>query len=341
MTEIIITILLLLLIVLIIFSIYLIRKNSSSNNDNNFKEITNDLFQRMDNLNTKLEVEQVKLSENLIGSTNSVKEMIKFSEQSQNRTAKEMLNATQKVTNILQDNSKRGAWGEKAADDLLKSMGLIEGKSYQKQQTLPWKSEDESLLKPDFVFNIDGQEKLFIMDVKFPLSHYYKMYDEDGNQVFDVDNQKKLYLTEFRKRIVEVSKYVNTSENTIDLAAMFIPVTGILDETLKMDSEIVDYAMKYKVVLVSPASFYALINFLKYSETIFKVSKEQREIIKIFGSLKEQWSKYEASFEKVENKLSQLSKEIDTVKNTRTKAMSRELNKVDNILNSNSIEESD
>ena len=54
----------------------------------------------MDNLNTKLEVEQTKLSENLIGSTNSVKEMIKFSEQSQNRAAKEMLNATQKVTSI-------------------------------------------------------------------------------------------------------------------------------------------------------------------------------------------------------------------------------------------------
>jgi len=108
-----------------------------------------------------------------------------------------------------------------------------------------------------------------------------------------------------------------------------------------MDSEIVDYAMKYKVVLVSPASFYALINFLKYSETIFKVSKEQKEIIKIFGSLKEQWGKYEASFEKVEDRLTQLSKEIETVKTTRTKAMSRELNKVDNILNSNSIEKGD
>jgi len=341
MTEVILIILLILLIFIIIFLFFLNRKNNLSKDDSSLNEITKDLFQRMDNLNTKLEVEQTKLSENLIGSTNSVKEMIKFSEQSQNRAAKEMLTATQKVTNILQDNSKRGAWGEKAADDLLKSMGLIEGKSYQKQQTLPWKSEDESLLKPDFIFNIDGQDKLFIMDVKFPLSHYYKMYDEEGNQVFDVENQKKLYLSEFRKRIVEVSKYVNTSENTIDLAAMFIPVTGILDETLKMDSEIVDYAMKYKVVLVSPASFYALINFLKYSETIFKVSKEQKEIIKIFGSLKEQWGKYEASFEKVESRLSQLSKEIDTVKNTRTKAMSRELSKVDNILNSNSIEKVD
>ena len=295
MTDIVIIVLVLLLIVLVGLSLFRIKKNASSNNYVHFDEISKDLFQRMDNLNTKLEVEQTK-----------------FSEQSQNRAAKEMLNATQKVTSILQDNSKRGAWGEKAADDLLKSMGLIEGKSYKKQQTLPWKSEDESQLKPDFVFNIDGQDKLFIMDVKFPLSHYYKMYDENGNQVFDVENQKKQYLSEFRKRIVEVSKYVNTSENTIDLAAMFIP-----------------------------ASFYALINFLKYSETIFKVSKEQKEIIKIFGSLKEQWGKYEASFEKVEDRLTQLSKEIETVKTTRTKAMSRELNKVDNILNSNSIEKGD
>ena len=184
MTDIVIIILVVFLIILAGVSFFINKKNTISKNDVDFDELSKDLFQRMDNLNTKLEVEQTKLSENLIGSTNSVKEMIKFSEQSQNRAAKEMLNATQKVTNILQDNSKRGAWGEKAADDLLKSMGLIEGKSYMKQQTLPWKSEDESQLKPDFVFNIDGQDKLFIMDVKFPLSHYYKMYDEDGNQVF-------------------------------------------------------------------------------------------------------------------------------------------------------------
>ena len=130
MTDIVIIILVVFLIILAGVSFFLNKKNTISKNDVDFDELSKDLFQRMDNLNTKLEVEQTKLSENLIGSTNSVKEMIKFSEQSQNRAAKEMLNATQKVTNILQDNSKRGAWGEKAADDLLKSMGLIEGKSY-------------------------------------------------------------------------------------------------------------------------------------------------------------------------------------------------------------------
>ena len=96
-----------------------------------------------------------------------------------------------------------------------------------------------------------------------------------------------------------------------------------------------------KIVLVSPINFYALVSFIKHSETLLKVTREQKSIIRIFGSLKEQWGKYEASFEKVEDRLTQLSKEIETVKITRTKAMSRELNKVDNILNSNSIEESD
>ena len=112
MTDIVIIILVVFLIILAGISFFLTKKTISKN-DVDFDELSKDLFQRMDNLNTKLEVEQTKLSENLIGSTNSVKEMIKFSEQSQNRAAKEMLNATQKVTNILQDNSKRGAWERK------------------------------------------------------------------------------------------------------------------------------------------------------------------------------------------------------------------------------------
>ena len=87
MTDIVIIVLVLLLIVLVGLSLFRIKKNASSNNYVNFDEISKDLFQRMDNLNTKLEVEQTKLSENLIGSTNSVKEMIKVSEQSQNRPA--------------------------------------------------------------------------------------------------------------------------------------------------------------------------------------------------------------------------------------------------------------
>lgn len=304
-----------------------------------------DLSDKFNNLQTKIEVEQTKISDNFKGSTEGLKQFLQMTaknlEDSSSKSTSALMDETRKLTNILQDNSKRGAWAEKIAEDLLKSMGMIEGKSYIKQGKLDWKSEDDKDLKPDFTFTIDGQEKIFIMDSKFPLSNYNKMYDENGNPVPNIEEEKKAYLNAFRKRIDEVNKYINTSENTLDMAAMFIPIATILDETLQMDDQIVDYAMKQKVVLLSPASFYALISFLKHSETLFKVTKSQGEIIKTFTNLRDQWSKYETSFEQVENRLKQLSESIENVKTTRTKAMTREIKRVDDILSLNSDESKD
>ncbi len=336
MTDLVYIILIAILILIIILFLFF-RKSFSRENYNDINnDLVKELTKKMDNLHTKLEVEQTTILNNIEGSSNNLKDIMKLTAENTERTTNAIRVEAQKISNILQDNSKRGAWGEKIADDLLKNMGMIEGKSYQKQKKLPWISEDNKELKPDFTFNIDGDGKLFIMDSKFPLSNYNRMFDENGNPVSDIDIQKKAYIKEFRKRIDEVKKYINTSENTLDLAAMFIPVSTILDETLQMDSAIVDYAIENKVVLVSPANFYALISFLKYSETLFQVTREQQTIMKIFTSLKEQWMKYEASFEDVEKKLEKLSESIDSVKSTRTNAMSREIKKVDEILSMDS-----
>jgi len=333
-----IIVLLMVFILLALFR-YLPKKNIEPSKDN---EIFEELSKKVDSLHTKLELENNNINNNLKNTAENLKTAMKITAENTERSTNAVRVEAQKISNILQDNTKRGAWGEKAADDLLNAMGMIEGKSYYKQKKLSWNSEDNKELRPDYAFPLDGDDsKLFIMDSKFPMSNYNNMFDENGDPVSDIESQKKLYLNEFKKRIQEVKKYINPSENSFDFAAMFIPIPTLLDETLRMDSNIIDYAMENKIVLVSPINFYALVSFIKHSETLLKVTREQKSIIKIFGSLKEQWGKYEASFEKVEDRLTQLSKEIETVKTTRTKAMSRELNKVDNILNSNSIEKGD
>ena len=69
---------------------------------------------------------------------------------------------------------------------------------------------------------------------------------------------------------------------------MFIPIPTLLDETLRMDSNIIDYAIENKIVLVSPINFYALVSFIKHSETLLKVTKEQESIRhqRVFGKYK-------------------------------------------------------
>lgn len=341
----IISILFLIILVIMIF-IFKSLANSSSKLSSNGEKFhldnqIKDLEEKINKVDTNLQIGLTKTTNEFNNSTKSLKEFFTITSNTLKESSEKSIAETQKLTNLLNDNSKRGAWAEKIAEDLLKSIGMIEGVSYEKQTKLSWKTDDDKDLKPDFTFKIDGQEKLFIMDSKFPLANYQKMYDKDGAPVFNFDSEKKAYISSVRKRIDEVKKYINTSENTIDLAAMFVPIPTILDETLQMDNDIVDYAISQKVVLVSPANFYALISFLHHTQTLFKVTKEQEKIIKTFGSLRDQWGKYEDSFEKIEQKLQQLTDSISHVKNTRTNAMTREMNKVDDILSLESKKEED
>ena len=244
--------------------------------------------------------------------------------------SKESIGETRKLNNLLKNNQQRGAWAERVLDDLLKHIGMLEGIEYEKQ-AIGLKDEDGEDVRPDFIFYLDGQSKVFPLDSKFPLSNFDKLYDENDN--FLEENKTK-YISDFKKRIIETSKYVNPSENTIELAAMFVPVSTILDKTIEIDSEIIDYALERKVVLVSPANFYALISFVKHSAILFSLSKEHEQVLDVFRNIQKQYDMYEKSFNQVDKKLSDLIDSIDDIKGTRTRMLSAQIKKIDQILKS-------
>ncbi len=244
--------------------------------------------------------------------------------------SKESIGETRKLNNLLKNNQQRGAWAERVLDDLLKHIGMLEGIEYEKQ-AIGLKDEDGEDVRPDFIFYLDGQSKVFPLDSKFPLSNFDKLYDENDN--FLEENKTK-YISDFKKRIVETSKYVNPSENTIELAAMFVPVSTILDKTIEIDNEIIDYALERKVVLVSPANFYALISFVKHSAILFSLSKEHEQVLDVFRNIQKQYDMYEKSFIQVDKKLSDLIDSINEIKGTRTRMLSVQIKKIDQILKS-------
>ena len=244
--------------------------------------------------------------------------------------SKESIGETRKLNNLLKNNQQRGAWAERVLDDLLKHIGMLEGIEYEKQ-AIGLKDEDGEDVRPDFIFYLDGQSKVFPLDSKFPLSNFDKLYDENDN--FLEENKTK-YISDFKKRIVETSKYVNPSENTIELAAMFVPVSTILDKTIEIDNEIIDYALERKVVLVSPANFYALISFVKHSAILFSLSKEHEQVLDVFRNIQKQYDMYEKSFTQVDKKLGDLIDSINEIKGTRTRMLSVQIKKIDQILKS-------
>jgi len=73
---------------------------------------------------------------------------------------------TEHLSQALASSKKRGEWGERMAEDIIKLVGLVEGISYIKQKTM-----ESSSGRPDYTFFLPNNLKIN-MDVKFPIDNY-------------------------------------------------------------------------------------------------------------------------------------------------------------------------
>ncbi|NBR75749.1 MAG: DNA recombination protein RmuC [Actinobacteria bacterium] len=118
--------------------------------DATLKGVTQDVTKRLSEINTELQ----NLRESSSKQYGSVEEAVSA-----------LAKRTDNLKDILSNSQKRGQWGERLAEDILRSAGFVEGKNYSKQQQI------EGGGKPDYRFEMPPDRVLF-MDVKFPLDQY-------------------------------------------------------------------------------------------------------------------------------------------------------------------------
>ena len=75
------------------------------------------------------------------------------------RVTVELSRSTGELRKILSNSQKRGQWGERIVEDILKYIGLIEGINYKQQN-------QTGVSRPDYTFFLPDN-KILNMDVKF------------------------------------------------------------------------------------------------------------------------------------------------------------------------------
>ncbi len=150
---------------------------------------------------------------------------------------------TNRLTNILGNVKLRGQWGERMAEDIIRSCGLLEGINFRKQKKI-----DSGTTKPDYTFLLPDNHTIN-MDVKFPLDNYIQMTNTENE--FEREQFKKEFLNNVKMRIREIQNraYINPEEETLDFVLLFIPneqVFGFIQENFP---GLIDEALKQKVVL--------------------------------------------------------------------------------------------
>jgi DNA recombination protein RmuC len=221
------------------------------------------------------------------------------------------------LQDILKNPKQRGILGEYYLETVLKN--VLPPGSFQMQYGF---SNGEIV---DAVVFVD--KRIIPIDSKFSLDNYNRIL-----QTRDPIEKKKYevaFVNDLKLRIDETSKYVRPEEKTMDFAFMFIPSEAVYYDLLinkvgaitEETSNLIYYAGKKKVVVVSPTSFLAYLQTVLQGLRNQKISEQAQSIIKEVERLGKHLFTYSEHMRR-------LGQHLDTTVSSYNKA-GKELEKID------------
>lgn len=199
------------------------------------------------------------------------------------------------LENILKNPKQRGILGEYFLESLLAN--VLPPNQYKMQ----YKFKDGEIVDAAIFF----KDKIIPIDAKFSLEKYNLIMQE--NDKIRRDQLEKEFKGDLKNRIDETSKYIRPGEDTTEFAFMFLPAEGIYYNLLIYNvgtvevntQDLIEYAFKKKVIIVSPTSFYAYLETVLQGLKALKMEESVKEIIKRVGELGRHINSYDLFLQKL------------------------------------------
>ncbi|MBN1942425.1 MAG: DNA recombination protein RmuC [Phycisphaerae bacterium] len=235
---------------------------------------------------------------------------------------------TGELHKMLASTQRRGAWGERMADDILHLAGLAEGVNYTKQSVEA--SDEDRRTRPDFTFPLPS-DRIVNMDVKFPLENYRAYLDADSD---DARAERRAQLVKDVKghvKAVASRGYVDAQAGTVDYVLLFIPSEQIYSLVLEAQPDLIDEALKQKVVLTSPLTLYAMLAVIRQAAQSANLMKTADEVLALLAAFGKQWQKYNEEVDKLGKQIDALGKQYEVLSTTRTNMLQRPLDRIEDL----------
>ena len=193
---------------------------------------------------------------------------------------------------ILQPPKLRGGLGEQFLGELLSQ--ILPSEFFTLQYSF---SSGERV---DAVVRLG--ERFVPIDSKFPLDNFKRIIE------CKTEEEKKAYQKAFyrdvKKHIDDIAnKYILPQEGTYDFALLYIPAENIYYETITKDEAfgeekgIMNYALKKKVIPVSPNSFFAYLQVIVLGLRGLKIEKDAQRILESLTGLNRELEGFQGDFQ--------------------------------------------
>jgi DNA recombination protein RmuC len=219
---------------------------------------------------------------------------------------------------VFEAPKRRGAMGELALQALL-------------EETFP---AEHVLLQHEFKNGerVDAAVRLpgglVPIDSKFPLAAFRAGLEAQGDEA--QKRASRNFARDVRKHIDDIAeKYIRPAEGTLDFALMYIPAESvfydvIVHESADGEERLSDYAVRRRVVPVSPNSLYAYLQAIAYGLMGLRIEQRARDILRglqqVAGDIDQLQASYDlgqkhlrnaqAAFSESGDRLSRLSAQV-------------------------------
>ncbi|MFT3736164.1 MAG: DNA recombination protein RmuC [Rhodocyclaceae bacterium] len=195
---------------------------------------------------------------------------------------------------LLGDKKTRGAFGEVQLEALVRN--ALPPDAYQFQHQLA------SGVRADCVLTLPEPTGRVAVDSKFPLENYHRMF-EPGLAEVERNAAQSLFKQDIKRHVDAIAnKYIVAGE-TSDGAVMFVPAEAVFAEIHAYHPDLVDYAQKKRVWIVSPTTLMAVLNTAR---AVLKDVETRKQIHVIKDAL----SKLAKDFGRFDERMKRLADQI-------------------------------
>jgi DNA recombination protein RmuC len=159
-------------------------------------------------------------------------------------------------------------------------------------------------------------EKLVPIDSKFPLDNFKRIIECKTEE--ERRTSQKVFYRDVKRHIDDIaSKYIVPQEGTYDFALLYIPAENVYYETITKDDSfgeekgILNYALKKKVIPVSPNSFYAYLQVIVLGLKGFQIERHALEIQALLAGLGKELKAFQEDFQLVGKHLNNALSKFD------------------------------
>lgn len=193
---------------------------------------------------------------------------------------------------ILKAPKLRGNFSEQLLGDLLSQM--MPQENFILQHTFQNGERVDAVIKT--------KERLVAVDAKFPLENFQRLVAAKTEE--EKKGLRSRFVADVKKHVDDIAKkYILPAEGTFEFALMYIPAESVYYEIITRDlgsaesSSIAHYALKKKVIPVSPNTFYAYLQTILLGLKGMQVQKRVGEILAEMGRVRQELEKFHEDFQ--------------------------------------------